>query len=81
MAMAHVARAHVAAEANAIAQRNGPVAADRARSALSTFRLGNREGIVCGVVRKLKEGPPNGVCFRGSAERPYDPEESEVIPR
>jgi integrase len=37
MAVAHIGRANVAAEASAIAQKSGPVAADRARSALSTF--------------------------------------------
>ena len=37
LSLASITRAHVATEARAIAKRSGPVAADRARSALSTF--------------------------------------------
>ncbi len=37
LSLASITRAHVATEARAIAKRSGPVAADRARSALSTL--------------------------------------------
>jgi len=37
LGLASITRAHVAAEANKIAQHSGPVAADRARAALSSF--------------------------------------------
>lgn len=37
LGLASITRAHVAAEANKIATRSGPVAADRARAALSSF--------------------------------------------